>query len=48
MPLLGNHEMLTRAYFEQFVLPHANAEEKNYYFTFGMAQFGILDDGDEK
>jgi len=48
MPLLGNHEMLTKAYFGQFVLPNSNAQEKNYYFTYGMAQFGVLYDGDEK
>ncbi|MGE5551860.1 MAG: metallophosphoesterase [Bacteroidota bacterium] len=47
MPLLGNHEMMTRCYFEQFLLPNPNAEEKNYYFTYGMAQFGVLYDGNE-
>ena len=46
MPLLGNHEMLSKSYFQQFVLP--SADEKNYLFTYGMAQFGVLYDGDEK
>ena len=38
MPLLGNHEMLSKAYFEQFVLPNT-VDEKNYSFDYGMARF---------
>jgi len=48
MPLLGNHEMLSRAYFEQFVLPNTT-DERNYSFDYGMAHFEVLfDSGEEK
>ena len=47
MPLLGNHEMLSKAYFEQFLLPNTT-DERNYSFDYGMAHFEVLFDGLEE